>query len=338
MNRLKLISFFCPAVLLLLLVVSCNTEDTSRLELPDGGKVPVGFSSSVFSLADTRVTTGAITTIDKMYVFASYTGSANWQPTDLSNFMYRQDMAKTVGTWNYTPVKYWPNNTGDKISFFAFAPVDAAGVSWSANNVAGPKLTYIIPSAESEGQDLLLGSAMNKTKEDGIITFLMKHALSQIKFCVKSGSTGTTKILKGLTVSVPNTGTASFAIDGTCGWTLGTPDAPSKLTADNSLLRSGVTVPEVAGSKTDIIAAFFLIPGGNMQSYTVTLQYALQKTGESSPAELIATSHFPASPQWLPGANITYTLTIVDDRLEFGDVTVEAYGDGTSAGAEIPAT
>ena len=91
-------------------------------------------------------------------------------------------------------------------------------------------------------------------------------------------------------------------------------------------------------SKTDVIAAFFLLPVGDASSFTVSLTYTLQKAGESSATELTATSYFPASPQWLPGSHIAYTLTLVDDRLEIGKITVENYGDGTSAGNEIPAT
>lgn len=41
--------------------------------------------------------------IDYMYVFASYTGTADWTPLDTPNFMYRQLMEKNGGSWTYPP-------------------------------------------------------------------------------------------------------------------------------------------------------------------------------------------------------------------------------------------
>lgn len=59
-------------------------------------------------------------------------------------------------------MKYWPNTTTDKLSFFAYAPyVDesAAGgsnPSFQGNTVAGfPKLTYTVPTTEADQIDLL---------------------------------------------------------------------------------------------------------------------------------------------------------------------------------------
>ena len=63
---------------------------------------------------------------------AYYTGGTNWaalseKPTP--NFMCNQQVTyeppkpgESTGTWNYTPLKYWPAQRNDKISFFAYAP------------------------------------------------------------------------------------------------------------------------------------------------------------------------------------------------------------------------
>lgn len=340
-KSMSLFPTFFPAVVLLLLLASCSKEGNSGSDLPSGSDVPIGFSSSVSSLPEVRGTGTVVTSIDKMYVFVSYTSASDWQTGCLPNFMYKQLMTKesSTGNWIYTPVKYWPNNDNDKLSFFAFAPTDLTGVIFSASNVAGPKVTYTVPLKEEEGQDLLLGAVINKKKSDGTVRFEMNHALSQIKFVVKSGDAGTTKIVKGLTVHASGTGTASFTADGKVSWAIDTAGTPSSFVAEKSFT-GGITVPvpDDMNSKTDVIAAFFLLPVGDASPFTVSLTYTLQKAGESSAIELTATSYFPASPQWLPGSHIAYTLTLVDDRLEIEKITVENYGDGTSAGNEIPAT
>lgn len=339
--------FLLFQVAFLLLLSGCGKSETppgdDENEQP-GKKIPIGFSSSVLPVTNTRAGS-VITDIAKMYVFANYTGSADWQTTHIPNFMYNQLMTKGAdNAWTYTPVKYWPNTSGEKISFFAYAPTDITGMALSAKTAAGPILTYTVPTQENSEHDLLLASAMNKQKTDGTISFSMAHALSQIKFCVKSGDTGSTKILKGLTVKAPGIGSASFTADGNFVWTIDATNI-NKLASfvAEETFKNGATVaiPENTAGKTDILATFFLLPVGDASRFTVSLTYTLQKTGETTATELTASTRFPASPKWTPGSNIIYTVTIVDDRLEeIGGVTVASFEEGTTAGTgdEITAT
>jgi len=72
-------------------------------------------------------------------VFAYYTNADNYDQSFTPNFMYNQHVTYKAETttptavaahWEYTPVKYWPNEFGtgassedvDKVSFFAYAP------------------------------------------------------------------------------------------------------------------------------------------------------------------------------------------------------------------------
>jgi len=68
-------------------------------------------------------------------VFAYYTAGEQYDAKATPNFMYNQQVrcegTATAGTlWNYEPVKYWPNEYGDKaisdetdyLTFFAYAP------------------------------------------------------------------------------------------------------------------------------------------------------------------------------------------------------------------------
>lgn len=83
------------------------------------------------------VTTDALKTgthaSDGFGVMAYYTESRRYNQMAQPNFMYNQQVtwqtASLPASWTYTPVKYWPNETGsngssktDYLSFFAYAP------------------------------------------------------------------------------------------------------------------------------------------------------------------------------------------------------------------------
>ena len=64
-------------------------------------------------------------------VFAYYTDGALYSETSKPEFMYNTRVHKNAGgTWEYSPVKYWPNEYGinaesediDRVTFFAYAP------------------------------------------------------------------------------------------------------------------------------------------------------------------------------------------------------------------------
>lgn len=59
-------------------------------------------------------------------VFASYTGQYSYESRSVSpDFMYNQQVKWVNDSWSYSPVKYWPNNENDYVSFFAYAPYEA---------------------------------------------------------------------------------------------------------------------------------------------------------------------------------------------------------------------
>lgn len=139
-------------------------------------------------------------------VMAYYTKSDNFgtpseDNTQTPNFMYNQqvywDKDATTPAWAYTPLKYWPNNSGDKVSFFAYAPYtgtfgDTNITSLSANNIAGdPTLTFVMDGDVSKQIDLLYADAKDESNKivdltkpgvGDLVKFNFKHALSRISF------------------------------------------------------------------------------------------------------------------------------------------------------------
>lgn len=133
---------------------------------------------------------------DGFGVFAYYTGTVDLANGDEPNFMNNQYVhSEDEGdTWVYDPVKYWPNNKGDKVSFLAYAPYhdDVAIETLSTNNHS---IKFLVNSNVVEQEDLLYlcqggddkqeeHKTINLTKQgvDKTVNFHFLHALSRISF------------------------------------------------------------------------------------------------------------------------------------------------------------
>lgn len=112
---------------------------------------------------------------------ASYT-KQNYMP----DFMYNQNVKynESQSVWEYAPIKYWPNNPGAKLSFYAYAPYfeqfnnDVYVYTPESNDYSnedsivkdknvrlilgydamGPAIEYTRSSVATEGVDLLWGA------------------------------------------------------------------------------------------------------------------------------------------------------------------------------------
>lgn len=143
-------------------------------------------------------------------VFAYYTNDGDYSASAKPNFMYNQGVFYNASKWEYTPIKYWPNEYGsgansaatDKVSFFGYAPyVATASGSYGitafapANNAAGdPTVTYVIDPTPSTAVDLCWAVKsdtglpwINQTKQStsGTVAFLFKHALARFNVNVR---------------------------------------------------------------------------------------------------------------------------------------------------------
>lgn len=121
-------------------------------------------------------------------VYAAYTKLSDFDATVHGmNFMNNTKVTYTEGTgWTYSPLKYWPNNTDEKVSFFAYAPYD------EAYNLTGTTLEYTVPTDIDEQRDLTWNNTavtnVKKQDVDGTVKFVFQHALSKVDFTIQAAT------------------------------------------------------------------------------------------------------------------------------------------------------
>lgn len=287
------------AILLAALFLSGCDADGIALDGTDAA-TPIGFSSAV-----TRAEDITSDNIASMAVFASYTGTGEFNAASSPlNYMYNQEISKNGSTWTYSPVKFWPNKADEKISFFAYAPKLTAGdgMAIPSNAATGTlSFTYTSPLNAKDQVDLLVADpVLNKQKSDGTIAFSFKHRTAKVKFEVTSSDVIT---VNSITVKGA-TNKRSFTLGRTFAW------GTSAKTGDDFTYSSSKEIP--ADMATEV-ATFYLLATDDTP--TVTLDYDQDGTKQE-----LKTATLPSG--WNDGDVIVFTLTL-DSKAK---LTVSAVG------------
>ena len=203
-------------LLLPLLLWSCGAADTG-VDTPEGEAVPVRFSTYIAQSATTRAATQSLSNITDIAslraagfgVFGYYDDNKTYDSSaDTPNFMYNQQVVWSTGdkAWTYSPLKYWPNETGtgesdgrtDHLSFFAYAPYLKGDprLNFSANNAKGdPTVTYTTPNDLGQCLDVLYATKpdgtspytdLTKQNVGDSVTFSFHHTMSRLNFNVRA--------------------------------------------------------------------------------------------------------------------------------------------------------
>lgn len=183
---------------LALLAVACNREAIS----PDNGRDEVIDFSAYFAQDATKAVGEKTILVNKdtMGVFACYTGAVKYDLSSVSpDFMYNQDVTYDGSNWTYSPVKYWPNNSTEYISFFSYYPyISSEKASKAKDGIIGfsnadakgdPWLVFRLPEkAPTEQTDLLYGTPhfdVEKNRVSEKVDFKLNHALACLADKVK---------------------------------------------------------------------------------------------------------------------------------------------------------
>lgn len=204
-------------MLFLLALTGCSKDEAGN---DSGAPVPVRFeagSPEVFKSRSLIESESALQGAG-FGVFAYYTGATAWGDVGSSttpNFMYNQQVTYSSG-WTYTPVKYWPNADGEKVSFFAYAPYTSNTTGFSTNTDAGaPIISYTWGTTN----DLLYDKQIDQVKGtvSSAVTFTFKHALAKVEFKIRrKDNSGPPVTLKSFSIGLYTSGTFNL---GTESWT-----------------------------------------------------------------------------------------------------------------------
>jgi len=188
MNKKIMMGIIALATLSL---ASCSKDETIE-SMPQADAIEFGtyLGRNVQSRASV-VTTDVLKT-DGFSVSAFYTAGDNWATwtgdKTAPNFMNNTKVTYATDKWEYTPKKYWPNNEGDKISFFAYAPHGAA----TLNTTDGSTIDFTVAQDVTDQIDLIWNytSFVDQTKPTttATIDFKFAHALARIGFQVAAAT------------------------------------------------------------------------------------------------------------------------------------------------------
>ena len=192
---------FVGSLALLAFMASCSSSNddlTGGAPSPKESSVPITFGSYLGRTATSRAgATGVQTTstlaTNGFGLFAYYSDNTTYNSTSSKpNFMYNTQVTGTPTdkptSWTYSPLRYWPNETGndgngatsegtDHLTFFAYAPYVEATATTGAvtdntvgitaltsNTTAGdPKVSYTVAADPAKSVDLLWGVSNTAT-------------------------------------------------------------------------------------------------------------------------------------------------------------------------------
>lgn len=316
-----------PIGMSLLLATACTTDGEEGAESPS---VPLVFSTTV----DAQTRGGALTTdnLSSAGVFAYFTNGAFDASTAKPNFMYNQKLEKSGGAWTYSPLKYWPNNENDRITFVAYAPyVDEATPGGSNPSFTGltavgyPVLTYTVPAKEADQTDLLAAAPLKDRYYSAVtgssIKLDMQHALTKVTFKVKSGDKYAKKVT-ALSVKAAAKGELHYK-DGGFEW--------KNISGSREYTPTTATVDFAATDAGRDIATFYFLPTSTVAAtFSVTYE-ANAADGTQIHEKTITDQALPASPLWEAGSSVVYTLNLSEETVT---VTTEANSSWESTGSE----
>lgn len=217
------------ALTALAMLAACSSDDPNIAQPQVAQQVPIGFSNYVG-----RATRGSVNDISTISgtgkpgfgVFAMYTNNSkqyesgsseatsigSFAPDFMANIQVKgSESTAANNTWSYQPLRYWPGQEGQYISFLAYAPwatgttlVNSSGEESGdrtfikhtvadtpadqtdiLHNTANALNQYLYPKADGTGYETPANSS-NFTKEGYKQKITLEHATARVAFAITS--------------------------------------------------------------------------------------------------------------------------------------------------------
>ena len=272
---------------------------------------------------------------DTFGVFAFYTKTEGYANTDETpNFMYEQTIKKGAGDaeWTYSPLKYWPNTNGEKITFFAYYPQAKTGMTfydkgtttnYSSASKGFPDIKFVVADAAKDQVDFMYSTKVDETKPETntAINFNFAHALSKVNIKAqmeKALDSKTTVNITSITLNnIYNTNTLKYTgATPSWGWDTASNGQKYEITPTN------ISLASTDGATAIDITSFLMVPqtlstaADKKASITITYDVVTTDTNLSGGSTTItntvtkdiATSPSPAT--WAMNKQYVYTILI----------------------------
>ena len=251
---------------------------------------------------------------------------------------------KTNSKWEYSPVKFWPAGTDEKVSFFAYAPYTYGGPTYnttltSADASNNPKVNLTLQTFQYYLHDLVVSNPDDATNgtmnmSSGTVNFKFQHPLTRVAMEAKTGTdisknTDTKVFITGVSLIHNNILNSKGTLDmKTLTWADNTTDylaSPYALTAyDNQNNECGIlnlTAANFAGYTTSSID---ISAGGT----TATSLFIKKASGQNTDEFLFL----------LPVNNGTGTANAGDVKVKIAYDIVNKTSDTTHAKSSVEKT
>ena len=273
------------------------------------------------------------------------------------NFMFNQEVEYDGTDYTYSPVRYWPTNIENTISFWAYYPYDAYSADnskalkfyesdgttdYNSSSTGLPVVKYTVPSDPDKQIDLLFDSFANTDKTYlnctptlGVVPLTFKHALSWVEFQIIEG---TGAVINSMSVSNIKWSGECTDVENLTWANQGNAATFSlnSVTVYNSIICSMLLMPQTIANDATLTINYDITfassdPGhpdpivykGN--SGNVLLKNATQANG-TDPAGINT---------WEPGHHYIYKIRAGFERIEFEEVVVSA-DDWKTGNSNIP--
>ena len=237
-NGMRHLSYI-PIIACALTLTACGDNG----DQPDAAPKALTFTTSVDSPSATRAGKTGFSAGDKIGVMAYHLTGAQTIADVAPNFMYGQEVEFDGSAWTYSPLKYWPNNSGDRLSFYGYYPMSAVTTS-AATQKGLPVLTYSNPALNVD----LLAARNESIQRGSTVALPFRHILAEVNFSFTYNGNSANKydpVIHTIIFNAPYKGTFDYTYNDTDGklakWTV---DNEATTTVQRFTAAEGVVVTQ----------------------------------------------------------------------------------------------
>ena len=269
----------------------------------------------------------------------------HWKP----NFMFNQQVNYDgSNNYSYTPLRYWPANEENTISFWAYYPYGAyvtdaentSALKFDSGNYAASSeglpasISYTVATDAANQQDLMFDIFANKNKtyencsQAGVVPFTFRHALSLVRFSFGSLPEGVSLTVTDFTISnLYMAGTLTNlepATEGAYVWTpTGSRTTSTCSAADfSSNAAAFILMPQSLVNNNDPTLEPELTITFNLTTAAADGSDPIQYSGNTGTVKLKYVdndNHANDILAFAPGKSYLYTINVTLDAIEFSE-------------------